>query len=162
MAGEIGAKSPGAGQAAKRLRGTDDQLQRRLGLLRADALMGDSFQEIAQKALEFGGQFLDAGKINESSASFFPEGFGVAKEFSGNRGDERALGSGTNLVKSLRGEELPGAFGTFDVHEAEMGRSAAHAGKEMLHDEAAPSHRSEHPAFRLKADGLKSLGIEAV
>jgi hypothetical protein len=58
-------------------------------------------------------------------------------------------------MKGLGYEHFAGTRFSFYIYKAEMGRGAAHSGKEVLHDEAAAHHGTEHPAFRLNSVGLE-------
>lgn len=61
-------------------------------------------------------------------------------------------------MQSLGGEKLAGSGFALDGDEAEMGGGAAHAGKELLHGEAAAGHFTEHPLLGLQ--GLRFQRFE--
>jgi len=162
VTGEVGAEGGGGGETAQGLGGTGDDLQGAGGFCGADAFVSGALEEIAELALLIGREFVDAGEINEAGAGFGPEGPRVRDEFGSDAGNEGACGRRTEVMESLSGEQLAGAGVAFDIDQAEMGGGAAHAVEEVLHDETAASHGTEHPALGLNLVGLKEFEVEGV
>ena len=162
VTGEVGAEGIGGGEAAQGLGGAGDELKGDGGFGGADALVGGTLDEVAELALLVGRELVDAGEIEEAGAGFCPEGLRVFDECGGDAGDEGAGGGRTEEMEGLGDEEFAGAVLAFDTDEAEMGGGAAHAVEEVLHDEAAASHGTEHPALGLNPVGLEELEVEGV
>lgn len=158
MAGQVGAERATGGELAKGPGGTEDQLAGRGNGETAEAEVGGALQKIAQQALLVRGYLIDAGEIDQTAAGFGPEILGGAEEISSQGGKERTGGGGADAVEGLRRQQLPGAGFSFEGDEAKMGRGAAHAGEELLHDEAAADHGAQHPFFGLK--GLRFQSFE--
>lgn len=73
VTGEIGAERAGGGQAAEGLGRAGDELQGGGDGDGPDALVGGALEEIAEAALLFRGQLVDAREIGEAGAGLFPE-----------------------------------------------------------------------------------------
>jgi len=124
--------------------------------------VGGALEEIAQAALLLRGQLVDAGEIGEAGAGLLPERSGIVEEFGGYAGDKRSGGGWTKTMEGAGGEQLAGTLFALDIDETKMGSCGPHAGEEVLHDEAAAGHGSEHPLLGLEGNWLKGLRIEAV
>jgi hypothetical protein len=160
VAGEVGTERASSGQTAQRLGRAGDELSGSGGSGGTDPFMGGAFEKIAEAALLFPGQFVDAGHIDEAGASFLPERLRLIDEFGGDAGKEGTGGRGAETMEGLRGEQFTGARFALDIDEAEVGGGASHASEEMLHDGAAAGHGAEHPSLRLECDGLKGLEVK--
>jgi hypothetical protein len=104
VTGEVGIEGTCGGQTAEWERGAGDQLERRGVFCGADALVRDALEKIAEVALLFRGELIDAGEIDEAGAGVFPESLGLADELSGHRGDEGSGSSGTETMEGLGSE----------------------------------------------------------
>ena len=124
--------------------------------------MGGALEEITQATLLFRGQFVDAREISEACACLLPERSGIVEKFGGNAGNKRSRGGWPEPVQRVGGEHLTGTLFALHVHQTKIGSRGPHAREQVLHDEAAPSHGTQHPLLRLERNRLKSFGVEAI
>lgn len=160
MAGKVGAEYAGNSQLAQRVAGRDEHLEGTEARASADAFVGCTFEEVAKEALLVGGKLVDAREPEQAVAGLLPEVGGIAQELGGDPGLKGAVSGGAELMKGLGGKQLAGAGFALDGRKAKIGRGGAHAGEEMLHDEAAARHFAEHSLLRAEGFG-KERGREA-
>lgn len=161
MTDKIGAKGTGGGQTAKGLRRSGDQLQRSGGFAGAKAFVRDALEEIAELALLFGRELVDAGEIYKAGTGFSPPGLGRLEEGGGDAGNKGAGGRRTELMESAGGEHLARTLFAFDIDQTKVRSRAPDARKQLLHDETAARHGAEHPSRGVNRVGFKGFEIEA-